>query len=419
MTTREVSVLRLGSRGDGVAETESGRLHIPFTAPGDLARVAPRGKGAAELVTLLAPGPARVAAPCRHFGRCGGCALQHLDPQFTAAWKRERVVEALAAAGIAGATVVDTVAIPPGARRRATLAAKRSRSRVLLGFAERASHRLVDLVECKVLRPELVGLLPRIRDLLAQILTEGEGADLSLTAAENGIELVLIRRRPLGLDEREMLAAFAESHDLARVAWRAAPNRPAEPVAERRAPLVRFGGFPVLLPPGAFLQPSAEGEASLMRLVLGALRSDNAPIVDLFCGLGTFTLPASAIGPVAAFDGDGEAIAALQSTIRANGLAPRLSAARRDLFRDPLTAEELGTFGAAILDPPRAGAEAQSRALAMSRVRKIAAVSCNPASFARDAAILAAGGYRLRHVTPVDQFLWSPHVELAALFERI
>jgi 23S rRNA (uracil1939-C5)-methyltransferase len=409
-----VTIDHLGGLGDGVAETPTGRLHIPFTAPGDRARVTLKGKDAATLVELLEASQLRTDPTCGHFGTCGGCALQHLKPEFTAGWKRSRVVTALARAGLGGVPVGETISIPPGTRRRATLAASRIGKRVLIGFAERGSHRLVDLQECPVLRPELAALIAPIRARLPDLLAHEETADTALTWTETGIDFVLIRRRPLNLIDRETLAAFAESADLAAVSWRAGVTSPAEPVAARRAPQIRVGKALVAFAPGTFLQPSVEGELQLAALVRQALADAGGPIVDLFCGLGTFAIPASANGPVSAFDSDGPAIATLQKAAR--GLS--VTAHRRDLFREPLTMTELAGFAAAIIDPPRAGAEKQARMLAASAVPLIAYVSCNPTSFARDAAILAAGGYRLESVAPIDQFAWSPHVELVGSFRR-
>jgi 23S rRNA (uracil1939-C5)-methyltransferase len=414
MAEATVTIDHLGGLGDGVAESAAGRLHIPFTAPGDVARVALKGKDGATLVELLEAGPSRVEAPCRHFGTCGGCALQHLSSQFTADWKRSRVVTALGRAGLGDVPVGETISIPSGTRRRATLAASRLGKRVMLGFAERGSHRLVDLQECLVLRPELAALIAPIRARLPDLLMHEETADIALTWTETGTDFVLIRRRPLNLIDRETLAAFAEAADLAAVSWRAGVTSPAEPVAARRTPQIRVGNALVAFAPGTFLQPSIEGEARLTAFVQKALAGIGGPIADLFCGLGTFAIPASAAGTVGAFDSDGPAIATLRKAAR--GL--RVTAHRRDLFREPLTATELAAFAAAIIDPPRAGAERQARMLANSAIPLIAYVSCNPTSFARDAAILADGGYRLERVTPVDQFLWSPHIELTGLFRR-
>ena len=413
MRALTVTISHLGALGDGVADLGQDRLHVPFTAPGDKALVALKGRDSGTLAQLLEPGPDRTEPPCRHFGACGGCALQHLQPNFIAAWKRERVIAALARAGLEDVTVDATIRVPPGTRRRATLAATRIGKRILLGFAERASHRLVDLQECPVLRPELAALIAPIRARLPELLTADESADLALTWTESGADLVLIRKRPLTLADRETLAAFAEAADLASISWRASVTAP-EPVAARRTPRIRLGKTLVAFAPGAFLQPSAEGEAALTAFVADSLTCIGGPIADLFCGLGTFAIPAAALGPVSAYDADGPAVATLQKA--AKGLP--VVAHRRDLFREPLTVRELEGFAAAVIDPPRAGAEKQARMLADSAVPLIAYVSCNPVSFARDAAILTQGGYRLDRVTPVDQFAWSPHVELTGAFRR-
>jgi 23S rRNA (uracil1939-C5)-methyltransferase len=414
MADATVTIDHLGGLGDGVADYAGGRLHIPFTAPGDRVRVAPKGKDSATLIEVLEAGPDRVDPPCRHFGACGGCGLQHLRPGFTEEWKRSRIVAALSRAGLEHVPVDVTIPIPPGTRRRASLAASRIGKRVVLGFAERASHRLVDLQECLVLRPELAALIAPIRARLPDLLSTEETADIALTWTETGTDLVLVRKRPLNLNDRETLAEFAASADLASISWRASVTTPAEPVAARRSPRIRVGKVLVAFAPGSFLQPSLEGEAQLSKIVQQALAGSTGPVADLFCGLGTFAIPASATRPVSAFDSDGPAIATLRDAAR--GLA--VTAYKRDLFREPLTVKELEIFTAAIIDPPRTGAQAQARTLADSGVPLIAYVSCNPVSFARDAAILTDGGYTLESVTPVDQFLWSPHVELVGNFRR-
>ncbi len=414
MAELTITIDHVGALGDGVAEGPNGRLHVPFTAPGDRVRVTSEAKGKAQVLALLEPGPDRVTPPCRHFGRCGGCALQHLNGDFIADWKRQRIVEALSRAGLEDTYVERTIAIPPGTRRRATLAATRPGKRVLLGFAERGSHRLVDLTECQVMRPELVALIGPLRAQLPSLLNAGESADFALTSTETGIDCIMIRERPLTLADREALAAFGEAADLARIAWRAKPMKPAEPVSVRRTPVVRIAHRDVPLSAGTFLQPSAEGQDALVSQILGALRGVDGAIADLFCGLGTFTVPASKIAIVTAYDSDVAGIAALTAAARGQ----RIKAVTRDLFREPVTTRELSNFAAVILDPPRAGAESQARMLADSGVGTIVYASCNPVSFARDAAILEAGGYDLEQVTPVDQFQWSPHTELVGIFRR-
>ncbi len=413
MAEMEVTVDHLGALGDGVAETPTGRMHVPLTAPGDCVRIATTGKDRADLIEVLASGPDRVLPPCAHFGRCGGCALQHLAPAFVADWKRRRVVATLSRAGLAPEIVNPTISIPPQTRRRATLAARRVGKQVVLGFTERASHRLVDLEECRVMRRELVALIAPLRVRLPELLKDGEAADVAVTLTDTGINLLLIRQRALDLGDREVLAAMAEELDLAGLSWQGKTRGNVEPIAVRRTPVVLLDVQAVSLPAGAFLQPSAEGQAALWRLVGEALKGVDGRIVDLFSGVGTFAVPISAYAPVTAYDSDRDAIDAL------TGLKSRsVTARQRDLFREPLTAKELDTFQAAILDPPRAGALAQAKMLAESHVPLVAYVSCNPSSFARDAAILADGGYVLEAVTPVDQFLWSPHIELVGIFHR-
>jgi 23S rRNA (uracil1939-C5)-methyltransferase len=278
-----------------------------------------------------------------------------------------------------------------------------------LGFAERGSHRIVDLEACPVLVPDLEALLPALRALAGAVLPPGGRADFRLTASETGVELAIRADLPLTLGRRELLAAFAAEKPLARVAWGD------EIVVERAAPVVRFGGVAVTLPPAPFLQATEAGERALVAVARSAV-GVGSRIADLFCGAGAFALPLSEHSRVHALDADGPAIDALK---RAAAQARRpLVAERRDLFRRPLEPDELDMFDAVVLDPPRAGARAQVERLAASRVPVVAMASCNPGTFARDARILADGGYRLESVTPVDQFLWSAEVELAAILRR-
>jgi 23S rRNA (uracil1939-C5)-methyltransferase len=413
MVDLEVTIDRLAGLGDGVAETPSGRLHVPLTAPGDRARIALQGRDRGELLEVLNPGPARVTPPCRHFGRCGGCALQHLEPGFVTDWKRAVIAGALSRAQLDGKVVAPTMGIPPGTRRRVTLAARRLSGRVILGFAERRSHHLVDLAECPLIVPVLAAAIPALRQASAGLLEKTETADIAMTATETGIDLILVRPRPLKLPDREGLASLAETLDLARISWRPSMSKPAEPVAVRRTPCVRLGERLVPLPPSGFLQPSVEGQDALIGLIREGLAGVAGPIVDLFCGIGTFALPLAAQAPVTAYDSDAASITGLMALP-----GKPVRAFRRDLFREPVTPTELAAFAAAIMDPARAGAESQATALAASDVERIAYASCNPVSFARDAAILENGGYDLIEVTPVDQFAWSPHIELVGIFTR-
>jgi 23S rRNA (uracil1939-C5)-methyltransferase len=417
----EVDIEAIGGRGDGLGRGDEGTVFVPFTVPGDRvrARLGPRRRAGtpAELVEVLKPGPTRRPPKCAHFGACGGCALQHLEAGAYAEWKRSLVVEALARRGFRDVETAPLVPIPPGSRRRASLSARRTGRGVVLGFMGRASHRVVGIEECPVLAPALVGLLAPLRGLLAALLEPGRQAELILTATESGADLVIAGDAALTLEGREALATFAESHDLARMAWRDLAEGEVEPVAERRAPVVRFGEARVRPPPGAFLQASAEAEAALAAEVLAGVEGA-ARVADLFAGLGTFALRVAGQAAVHAVDSDAGMTRALAAAAHGTpGLKP-VSVEARDLFHRPLGAEELAPYEAVVFDPPRAGAKAQAEALAVSGVPTVVAVSCDPATFARDARILVDGGYSLVRVVPVDQFLWSPRVELVALLRR-
>lgn len=420
----EADIVRLGEGGDGIAETEGGRLYVPLTVPGDRVRVLPmrpRGDGfAARLLEVVSTGPGRTQPPCPHFGVCGGCTLQHLADDAYAAWKMARVTTALARVGLADCRIHPLVRTPPGSRRRATFAAARSAGGAMqLGFQVREAHRIVDLAVCPVLEPAIAALLAPLRRLLSGILPAGARASVSATLLDSGLDVLVQGWSPRSAADLERLAAFAAEADLARLSWQAASGAPIEPLAVRRPPRALFGGVPVAVPPAGFLQASAAGEAALLAVVLAGLGSATA-VCDLFCGSGTFALPLALGGVhVHGVDGDADAIAALAAAGRMAPASARLSCEQRDLFARPLGTAELARYPAVVLDPPRSGARAQAAALAAAAVPKVVYVSCNPATFARDARLLADGGYHLEKVTPVDQFLWSPHVELAAVFRRL
>jgi len=423
----EVAIARLGAQGDGVAETASGGiLHVPLAAPGDrlLVRPEPGGTGAgrAAIVERLADGPDRVAPPCPHFGACGGCAVQHVADALYRDWKRGLAVAALARRGLADVPVAPLVRCPPAARRRVRFQAWRGGQGVALGFFGARSRAVVDIDGCAVLAPLLAALLGPLRDLLTRLMPARSRADAAATLCDNGIDLTLGLPDAPDLAAREALVGFAGALDLARLSWRPAREgtgaAPAEPVAVRRAPVLDIGGVAVRPPPDAFVQPTRAGETALRAGVADALAGARR-IADLYAGCGALGLALAAEGrALAAYDMASEPIAALLAAARAGGFGERVSAEARDIARRPLMADELARFDGVILDPPRAGADAQARALAASAVPALAYVSCNPASFARDARTLADGGYRLLAVTPVDQFPWTPHLELVAAFAR-
>jgi 23S rRNA (uracil1939-C5)-methyltransferase len=415
----ELEIAAIGARGDGLARWQGESVFVPLTLPGDrvVARLeGRRGDGlAASLLNVLRPGPDRVDPPCPLFGRCGGCTLQHLAADALGLWKRDRLVAALGRIGIDSTLIAPLVAIAPGTRRRAAFAFFRHKQRVVLGFNERASHRLVDADPCLLVSPKLTALLPPLRALLLDCLEPGAGGDAVATLTDSGIDLLLQSDRALDLFARERLARFAEEADLARLSWQRS-GQPPEPVAHRRAAQIVMGGVPVALPPGGFLQPSREGEAALVGLVLAALPQKGV-IADLFAGSGSFTFPLARAGhAVHAVEGEDSTFSALMAAARAAGLA--ITGEQRDLARRPLLAAELKRFEGLVFDPPRAGAAAQAEQLAKAGPPVLVAVSCNPATLARDAGLLLEGGYQLISATPVDQFPWSSHLEAVAVFRR-
>jgi 23S rRNA (uracil1939-C5)-methyltransferase len=378
------TIVRLAARGDGV--TESGRF-LPMAAPGDL--VAEDG--------AVTPGPHRQAPPCRHFPECGGCQLQHVDDAAYADFLKDRIAAALAAQGVTAPEILEPHLSPPRSRRRAALKAGGG----LVGFNAEASHRIVDMRECHILRPELFALVAPLRRLL-----KGR-AGIVMTVADQGVDLLLEGVGAEGLEATEAMIAFAQEQDLARLALD--DGYGPQILWEPEPVTVSLSGIPVALPIGAFLQATAEGEAALVAAVREAVGGAGL-VADLFAGLGTFALALP--GKVYAAEGARDAVLALK------GAGRGIFADHRDLFRRPLDVTELDRFEAVVLDPPRAGAKELAPNLAASAVPRLAYVSCNPSTFARDARLLIQGGYRLLWVKPVGQFRWSTHVELAAAFLR-
>ena len=377
-------IVRLAARGDGISE--SGRF-IPLSAPGD----------SVDAQGVTAPGPHHIPPPCRHYPACGGCQLQHVDDAAYAFYLADRIVSALAAQALDAPEILAPHLSPPRSRRRATLKAAGG----AVGFNAEASHRIVDMRECHILRPELFALVAPLRRLLTT------RASAAMTLADQGVDLLLEGIGAEGLERVEAMTAFARAHGLARLSLD--DGYGPQTIWEPEPVTVTLSGIPVALPHGAFLQATAEGEAALVAAVRQAV-GDARIVADLFAGLGTFALALA--GKVYAAEGARDAALALKAAGRG------LYADHRDLFRRPLDVAELDRFEAVVLDPPRAGAREQALLIAASSVPLIAYVSCNPATFARDARLLVDGGYRLDWVRPVGQFRWSTHVELAARFAK-
>lgn len=416
-----LEIAAIGARGDGFAELEGRPVFVPQTVPGDRLRVRVTGETSAgfrgEPMELIAEGPGRQEPPCPHFGPCGGCALQHLDVASYRTWKEQLLPKALAQRGLEEMELRPVTWIAPATRRRVVMAAKGQGRGLRLGFHERYSHNVVDLGQCLIMTPALFDAVAPLREALMAVPSGKRGLTVTLTETESGLDLLLEGEGRLDLAARESLAAFAEAQDLARLSWRESGEM-VEPLAERRAPKLIFGGIEVTPPPGGFLQPSREGEVALRDLVLEALPEGAERVLELFSGSGSFTFPLTGRAAVRAVEGDEGAVGALDAAARLPHLQGRLETEQRDLYRRPYGADELEGFDSVVLDPPRSGAQGQAERLAASSVKSVLAVSCNPATFARDARTLVDGGFRLAWAAPVDQFVWSPHLELVAKFER-
>ena len=390
-------IIRIAAKGDGL--TESGR-HVAGAVPGDT--VSEDG--------IITRGPHHVDPPCRHFARCGGCQLQHCDDAVLSDFVRDRVLFAARSQGLEPKRVAEPAMSPPHSRRRASLRAISSGGRPLIGFNESGSHKIVDLAECPVMLPELFAIVAPLRKYFASI--KGRFAiDIEMTQTDQGIDVGLKGFMPDGLVETESLLDFCRDNGLARLTLDAGYG--AEGFWEPEPVTITLGGVPVAFPPGAFLQATRHGENALVSAAKRWL-NDCRAVADLFAGLGTFALSLS--GPEKLFAAEADKAATLSCRNAAMKARMPLETAHRDLFRNPLRAEELALFDGVLLDPPRAGARAQVEQIAASGVERVVYVSCNPSSWSRDCAMLAQAGYELSELRPVGQFRWSTHVELASLF---
>ena len=404
--TIELDIVRLGAQSDGVAETADGLRFVPFALPGERVRLA--GEGLPEVVSAASPD--RTAPVCRHFGVCGGCVAQHMRDPLYAEWKRGIVTEALRQHGLQ-AEVAALRRLPLASRRRAVFSAARARDGSLqLGYQRRKSNELVDIQECPILEPAIVARLHALRSVAASM--PGSDMRMAVLATRNGLDIAL--NQAANRASPTTVAALAKTsaeHQLARIAING------EIAVEHARPILSFASVDVVPPPGAFVQAAQPAEEEITRLVLEAVGPAKR-VADLFCGIGTFTLPLARKARVLASDGDKAALAALgQAAARAQGLKP-IEIKHRDLFREPLSAQELRGYDAVVFDPPRAGARAQAEKLVRSTVPLLVAVSCDPGTLARDLRVLVDGGYAIEAVTPIDQFLYSAHVEVVAVLRR-
>ncbi len=431
----DVEIETIGRSGDGIARPEGLPIFIPFALPGDRLRIrltAKRADGyAAEIINAQQQSD-RAAPACPHFGRCGGCQLQHLPIDNYHHWKMGQIRTALDHRGLTGIDIRPIIQGERAARRRLRLAfppvgsrkpGKKRQALVAgeakLGFRSRRSSEIVAIERCPIAVPALIAILEPLKTLLGSLDLAIKGGDILLTATDTGLDILLQAPLSPNLADLEALGAFADMHDLARLAFRLDAKSEPEPIAARRPASVTMGGLPVGLPVGAFLQATERAEIAIRDSVREAI-GDGQAIADLFSGCGTFGLPLAALGrDVIAFERDDAMVDAMKTAAKAAGIEHRLTAETRDLERQPLDQTDLESLDAAIVDPPRAGAHSQARALAASAVEKVAMVSCNPTTFARDARLLIDGGYRLSWVQPIDAFLWSAEIEQVGAFERL
>jgi 23S rRNA (uracil1939-C5)-methyltransferase len=401
-----VEIVRLGAHGDGIAETVEGPIYVPYALPGERWKLGERAPTA-----RLSDSPERQSALCRHFGHCGGCIAQHMSARLYGEWKEALVAQAFAHRGID--PPLDAIRIVvPHSRRRAVFGIARKGPHVVLGFREEGTHTVVDLAECPVLDPTIVSVLGQLREMAMIALPENSGGRLLVTRFDNGLDVAFEGgRRKLSPAVRAMLARMAEAAGLVRL------SVDSDVIVMRDKPVLTPGGVAIEPPPGVFVQAVPEAEAIMIDLILVAVAKAKH-IADLFCGIGTFTFPVARSARVLAVDGDRRAIEALQAAAKGAQRIKPVAAIVRDLIREPLSSKELERFDAVLFDPPRAGAKAQAEMLAKSRVPIVVGVSCNPATLARDARALIDGGYQLERVAPIDQFIFTPHIEVVSVFQR-
>lgn len=411
--TEQLTIDRLGHRGDGIADTNIGPVYVPYALPGETVTVEPVAghPDRRHLLRVEQPSHERIAPVCKHFGVCGGCAMQHWSLAEYLLWKRNLVVEAMEHAGLI-APVEPIIDAHGKGRRRAVLHARRGNNDILeVGFAAPRAHHIVAIDQCPILAPALSNAVPAAWAIAELLKPTNKPLDIHVTATDSGMDVDVRGSGPLSTKLLTAMAQVAEKHRLARI------TRHGELVLQREPPVLKIGRAAVPLPPGAFLQATAEGEAALAKLVCGHIGKAKR-VADLFSGLGTFALRLAETARVTAVDSEGAAIKALERAVQLTSGLKAVIAQTRDLFRSPIMASELKNFDAVVFDPPRQGAERQAQELALSKVPLVVAVSCDATTFARDARILIEGGYKLVTVTPVDQFRYSHHVELVAKFER-
>jgi 23S rRNA (uracil1939-C5)-methyltransferase len=416
MSTQTVNIQSLGAQGDGIAHCPDGTVYVPFTLPGETVAIA-RVKDQGTIMSITEASPDRREPACRHFGpdgkngTCGGCSLQHVQDEPYHDFKRNLVVAALRSKGL-DVEVDPLVICRPGERRRVVFTARKTEKGLLLGFSQANSHHIVAIEECPIAAPAIVSRLDAIRAIGLPLASNAEPFRITVMETLSGLDIAVDGIKSVNDKQRRALTETVLSmRGIARV------SLSGEILIEPQKPVIEFGSVKVAPPAGSFVQATKVAEEAMAERVVAHVGKSKR-IADLFCGTGTFTLRLARVGKVHGVEAEDKPLKSLDFAARNTpGLKP-VTIERRDLFRHPLIAKELKLYDAVVFDPPRAGAEAQCKELARSTVKKIVAVSCNPLSFARDLSILVEGGYRITSVTPIDQFLWSPHVEAVATLEK-
>jgi 23S rRNA (uracil1939-C5)-methyltransferase len=423
----ETSITHLGEKGDGIALTTEGQVFVPMTLPGEKVRIrietsAKKGRKI-DLLEIIEESKHRLVPHCKYFGACGGCVIQHLSIEPYLQWKQAIIVKALKNKRIDSDLIQPTIATQANGRRRTELTATKTKTlnnKLTFGYTARSTHNVVDITECPILTSTLDSIIQPLRILVEKILQPGSSCKIMLTETEVGIDMLISSKNDPNPHHLSGLSNFAINHNLARVSWRS-DNKRTEPIYQERVPTVDFDGISVVLPPGSFLQTSVQSQRIITSLVIkytGEITL-HKKVADLFSGLGTFTLPLAKRGAqVHSIDISGETLENLLAASGMAGFSGRVTTEKRNLMKHPLSPAELAFYEIVIFDPPRAGAEALAKNLAVSKVPIIIAVSCNAKTFARDAEILISGGYEMVELTPVDQFVFSNQIELLARFQH-
>ena len=417
--SHKITINEIGGRGDGLADLNGKTIYIPYSAPGDVIDAKINGSRG-QLRHIHQKSDHRIDAICPHFTKCGGCSLQHIHATYYREWKEGLIRTALENQGLSNIEIAPMIISPLSSRRRVTFQAiGRSDEQIVFGYAEKGSHNLIDIYDCPILISDIKALIEPTKKLISGMLKKKEKMTVSMTMGDNGIDLVLKGKGDVDLNLRMDLAEFAEKNDLARISWydTSPKNTRYELLAERRKPFVTIEDQKVFFPEGSFLQATKEGQDALIHLMLDGIKGANR-VVDLFSGCGTFSIAAAKSANVHAVENNEEMLTALKVSANQMLDIKQVSNELRDLFLRPLLPHELNQYDVAIIDPPRAGAKHQMAEILQSDLKKLVMISCNPITFARDVQCLTDAGYKMGAVTPVDQFLYSPHLEIISVFEK-